>query len=447
MPMVTSSRRRSEVWPRESFTWGGLEFGDIAQQSATAFGYESVNSWRTQVRRGETDDEDSQFVQGSGSQSGFANELKAEYERHSKSSFDTGHEFNSLKVRYTFPSYETCTRFNYFEGNPRVAQYTGTLVPIAGTLDPPNVDIPSGSEMDADGMTLMGLAVPTRTEANLAQFFGEMRERLPSLIGLESVMKGAHSRTLGSEFLNIEFGIKPFVNDLQKLSRAVLKAHTLVNQYIRDSERPVRRRRSLQDSTGFADLPGQYSSINSNQMPKPFPGLSTLFFQYYPAETKVFDFVHRRTWFSGAFTYYVHTAHSLLEKLERFGELANHLLGTRLTADVIWQLTPWSWLFDWFGTMGNFLSLNDRLTSDSLVLKYGYVMHQIDATRTYTKTGCLAKDGEVPSTISAFVDLSSKNRRRATPYGFGVDLEALSPERLAILGALGLSHGPRNLGL
>lgn len=385
-----------------------------------------------------------ELVQTSGSHAAFLKELKSEdsYRSAFDGSYDNGHEFLSEKHVITYPQINSAaSRTNGTYGN---LQYTGPLYPYVGTLQPPVANSPSHSKIMADGRELIGMTIPTKPEAGLAQFLGEVKERLPSLIGMSALRDQASAKKIGDEHLNLQFGVKPFINDLRKLAQAVLAAHKMTAQYQRDSGQNVRRRRQLRSDSRY-EARGTLSGGGAQMGHFYFLPLSTEFYGNSP-EVTVGDFYTTDTWFSGAYTYYLSQGHSFLEKMGAYEEKANHLLGTRLNADVVWELTPWSWLIDWFSDVGTFMSNVSLLSEDSLVLRYGYVMHETHATRSYSQVGMQLQQGAVaPTSLSLFYEIVRKQRTRATPYGFNVDLSALSPSRIAILAALGLSKGGTNL--
>jgi len=447
MPMVTSSRLRPYKSDEFYFTWQGQRYE--GNESVVSTGNESVWSWRSYVPPGSTDPEESQLTQSSGSHSGFLKELKDQYDRGAKSSFDTGHEFWSTKNIYTYANlHSRAVRLDFF-GSPSVWVYNGIILPMAlSSMTGPDVTLPTGNQMDADGTSLIKSALPTAAEASLAQFVGEMREKLPALLGLHTLKSGHFSAAnVGAEHLNIEFGVKPFIADLQKLARGVLKANSLAKQYSRDSEHLVHRKRSLGETTEFVQQDPVSAGLGMTTCyPITSGNPASAFFSNPSGDVDISDIIRSRVWFSGAFTYYVHRAQGFLGTLDRWEELANHLLGTRFSVETLWELTPWSWLIDWFSNVGDFIANAEALSSDSLVLKYGYVMHETRATRTYTRSGLIPVNGTGPGSATVFVDYIHKNRRRATPYGFGIDVEQLSPQRWAILAALGLTKSPRSLG-
>jgi len=136
-----------------------------------------------------------------------------------------------------------------------------------------------------------------------------------------------------------------------------------------------------------------------------------------------------------------------VREAERYDQLADRLLGTRLSPAVLWELTPWSWMLDWFGNFSAVAQNADALTSDSLSLRYGYVMHHYQVRREVITFGMIDFQGERLDSVRCYLTVDSKTRTRATPYGFGLDLSDLSPKQWAIVGALGGTKTPRGLRL
>jgi hypothetical protein len=145
--------------------------------------------------------------------------------------------------------------------------------------------------------------------------------------------------------------------------------------------------------------------------------------------------------------YYLPVDDTMMGKLERYESLANKVLGTDINPSTLWQLSPWSWLVDWAVDIGGLLSLSTSFATDGLVLKYGYLMCHTRAFNRFTLQSGVTftpsnfKTGPISSTFFR----ETKERRKATPYGFGVNLEGLNPFQWSILGALGLTKAPRIL--
>lgn len=162
----------------------------------------------------------------------------------------------------------------------------------------------------------------------------------------------------------------------------------------------------------------------------------------------VVDEFYDSAWFSGAYTYYATELNQMFGKLSEYEAKANHLLGTRITPETVWELTPWSWLIDWYSNIGQIVHNASLLSQDSTVLRYGYVMHETHATRSFTVTGLKGNFTNEPlPAVTVSYSIVAKRRTRATPYGFGIDVSSLSPRRWAILAALGMTKGSKSLRL
>jgi len=348
--------------------------------------------------------------------------------------------------------------------------YTGALwLDRSALLDYyPLFTLPTTNQMDVDGSKGISKTAPTSPEANLAQMLGELREKLPHIPGAELRAKMLHSganaarsgtnatsgrgyskreaaAVAGDEYLNIEFGIKPLLRDITQLAQSVKNASKILAQFQRDSGKIVRRKTDLFDTTTLTEYPDQPLGLAINHF-SPVGNVTSEYFSSVSGARSVSDSVRQRAWFSGAFSYHLAEAHDFLGKAERYEQLADKLLGTTIDAALFWELTPWSWLIDWHINVGSFLRNVELLSKDSLVVRYGYVMHETHAIRTWvTKEPVLDRDGHNIGYPAAFSHIMSKNRQRATPYGFGRNSSEFTPGQWAILGALGMTKSTVSL--
>lgn len=361
------------------------------------------------------------------------------------SEYDTGHEFHVTKniasagiIQYL--PYPAGNGYQVYEGPIRI-RYPFTSPWIDVSEIEPNYNML--------GSGFIRQTIPTRHLAGLTAFIGELREGLPRLVGA-AFAKQASLKSLGGEHLNVQFGIKPLIGDIQKFARAVKKGNALLRQLERDAGRVVRRRRRGPVEVESHDR----GTFDMNAFIPPFADTGydvTNQFLLSPRQVKVkmLDRIEHQTWFSAGYSYafpHLNGDNSYFRKMEGYERRADILLGTRLTPDVVWQLTPWSWLIDWFGNLGTVLSNAEAFANDSLVLRYGYVMHEIHATRILTSEPVPVNtwNGRSAPILETYESVS-KRRIRASPYGFGLDVESLSPSQWAILGALGMTKSPRIL--
>ncbi len=302
---------------------------------------------------------------------------------------------------------------------------------------PPDFDASSDALLNSLGATAVARCKPTNSVANAATFLGEtIRERLPAIPMLRSLQGDLRIlRNAGDEFLNFAFGWSPLVSDIRDLAKAIKHAETVVSQFERDSGKQVRRQfhfdteRST-NSTLFASGRAPWTAGTSTWMGDVLGSGDV----YRTVETE------RSRWFSGAFTYHLPSGYDSRSRMARNALEAEKLLGTNLTPETLWELTPWSWAIDWFSNTQDVLSnITDRVQF-GLVMKYGYIMETsiVKHTYTYVPTSAVKPPFDVPSLVVTSV---TKKRRQANPFGFGVTWESLSPFQIAIAGALGLSKG------
>jgi hypothetical protein len=273
---------------------------------------------------------------------------------------------------------------------------------------------------------------------------GELfRDGLPGIPVLSNLKERASvGRKAGSEFLNVEFGWKPLVSDIRSLANAVIRHEKILKQFHRDSGRVVRRRFYFPDET-IEGTPGPGSLSLNTAITNETPWLNA-FTAGGTATPSISKTTVRRKWFSGAYTFFMHdSTHGAIASAESAAQKARLLLGLDLNPETLWQLSPWSWLADWVGNVGDNLSNVTRLSNDSLVIQYGYMM-----CSTSTE---MVRAGSVPLRDGGYVQVVdrsrkiTKERQRATPYGFGLNTSAFSATQWAILGALGMTRAPRTL--
>lgn len=289
----------------------------------------------------------------------------------------------------------------------------------------------------AKGAFAINATIPTKPMYSLTTALGELySDGLPSLVGSTLFRaKGFASKgkSLGSEYLNMEFGWKPLVSDLISLCKVVSRARIELEKYEANSGKLLRRN---------FEFPLEKTTTTSNLISAPPypPQDGTL---YVGSSSKVRTLTReteRRVWFTGSYQYYLPPLDESRDKIIRYASEAEKLLGLRITPEVLWNLAPWSWLSDWFFNFGNILSNVSALSKDNCVLRHGYIMCSTNTTDTYVHPGVTLKGYGNTGAITQTFSTKSKMRRRASPYGFGVTWTGFSPRQIAILAALGISR-------
>ncbi len=308
-------------------------------------------------------------------------------------------------------------------------------------------DFPDATELNKLGMFALDQTAPTNPTANLSQLYGELLEELPrlSLEVIRDIAKPGGGRptakSAGSDYLNSQFGFQPLVKDLTKLCIAVVRSKEIMKKFSDQSGKPLKRSFS-------GPAVDQTKLVFNSQGPElflrgePGVGLSDLssnpLIQSGSVTTSTTQNVTKTWRFEGSWQYFLAEGSTFFEKFTHYEQLANKLLGTRITPDVLWELTPWSWLVDWFSDIGTLLSINSKLQQDNLVLRYGYLTCKT-VQRTYNSANFTDHTGRRHS-LGTYYEASRLERIRATPYGFGLNLDGLTAQQWAILAALGFSR-------
>lgn len=415
-----------------------------------------TTSWRT-TPEASIAESDNDFVPSNRAEyAAMLRDSRADYRRE-RDGTDTGHTFDTTKEEI-YLSHLSSAHVNPLSYHPMHGYqigdgqtYTGPLWPnrvfLSGPIGFIQLPTPNLTEL---GTEAINRTLPTKSATSLANTLGELkREGLPDLPGLELQRQHtlrAIDKSAGSEYLNVEFGWKPLIGDIQKTHKAVTRSKQILAQYYRDSGRVVRRKYTFPEKVEvvkYADRPGALGN------PITYLTDDSHFFQLFGNANGVLSQqtrVETHTYFSGAYSYYLdEEGKSLIKKIGRFERDFNRVFGTRVTPEVLWNLAPWSWFGDWNANIGQIISNATHLGSDGLVLRYGYLMCRTYTENTYTLSGVTRKDGSTMAPISVSLRRTRKQRVRANPYGFALNTDAYSGRQWAILTALGMTKSPQRL--
>jgi hypothetical protein len=367
---------------------------------------------------------------------------------------DVGGEFSTTKYYY---------RDGGQNANLRVGTSASTIErTFAGRLQAysydtsvwPSIDPIDQIALHAYGNKARARVNPANPSTSVAVGAGELREvqGIPGIPGLalfkerlrllknfnpNSVTRNIEfttgvAKAGSSEYLNLQFGWFSLERDLRTAAQTVKESIQLLRQYERQRGRAVRRR---------YEFPIEEPTVKTVDMGNktPSPPISSAFYSVYQGRlTRVEEF-SQRVWFSGSFTYYV-TPGMSPGKLSAYEAAANRLLGTRLTPSLVWQLSPWTWLTDWFVDFGSMIQNLEAMVLDGSVMWYGYVMATQQRSHTYHLAGSRLNDGSELLLEQQFTAVT-KQRARATPFGFGLSPNTdLSMKQWTILAALGITR-------
>lgn len=354
----------------------------------------------------------------------------------------TGGDFLVVKKEYESSSpFGEATHFSGGSNamDPACPHYFGALKAYTtgsisnGSTGFPGISVTNATTMDALGTKAIGLSAPTNPLFSAAAFLGELREGLPSAYGASQFEGRTRiARDAGDEYLNQQFGWLPLVSDLKKFSRSVRDTEKVLDHYEKMSGKPIKVHFQYPPTSSTT-----YKVLDSNASPQPDTIATIVDGVKKYGKLTVTKQVNKTQWFDGCFTYHLPPRGTAAGYLAR----ANKLYGVRLTPEVVWQLTPWSWAADWFTNIGDITRNVSLFANDGLVLRYGYMMEKIVSINRYDLSGVEFYSYPGSYNFTEIFTTTVKQRRVANPYGFKANSwTGMSTRQKAIVAALGLSR-------
>jgi len=303
--------------------------------------------------------------------------------------------------------------------------------PSTGILG--SLSSPSQTTMYTQGATAIARTIPTDPGINLtdsiAQSIGV--QAIPKMIGSALWReKTKFFKGLGSEYLNLEFGWRPFVQDIRDSMTAVKNSHQILADLDAGNGKKTRVGYAFPQSSTFDLAPrgltiysvdGTWASLCTQGTANSYSAIST---------TDV--------WFKGCFEYFLPVSRDKMNSMQKHADYANRILGlgvNEITPEIVWDAAPWSWAVDWAFNVGDVLHNVAAFSHDGLHLLYGYIMTHKRQQAVWTAGGDPLVSG------LQFTQLEEwKMRFPATPYGFGLSYTGLNLQQKAILAAVGVSH-------
>lgn len=361
-----------------------------------------------------------------------------------KSTGDIGGDFRVVKHAYHEGKSSEPRHFSTVSGNPHAPGYHYEVGQYAWRQDItperfPSPNLSSKLTLQALGTTAIARCTPTNPLAGLSVALGELKAGLPKLVGSDLFRNRAQiARSAGSEYLNVQFGWLPLVNDVKAFHNSMVNSDELIRKYEANSGKRLKRRYEfpVEKTTTFLDE-GKQNAVPLLLTPT----------GYYPwgtdsrgVRTRTISF-ERKIWFEGCFTYYLPPYDPSGDNSKRNHQIRNYLYGSRITPETLWDLTPWSWAADWIGNFGDVLQNVSSFHNDGLVMPYGYIMESTTHTVSYLLSGqtYTSYPGQKFNYTQTFTT-TGKQRVRATPYGFGLSIDSFTDRQKAIILALGLSR-------
>jgi hypothetical protein len=286
----------------------------------------------------------------------------------------------------------------------------------------------NGLESNAAALStkLLAMTNPSRPVVDLPVFLFELRE-LPELI---NVAGKTLLRTVAKANLSYEFGWRPLISDLLKL----FDFHDHV-------ERRYQELKKLY-TVGFRKTVSlERNSASSSTLPNALLYYNAIFWTYLDRFNKT--------------TAYECRGHARWKPttLPPKGDVAlrnlavRACLGLSLSPAALWEAMPWSWLVDWFSSVGDFLNASRNLiparcTSASLMYQYKVSFNgkfRTDWTSWYNSHPNF-KLADSYQSLVGYREIKTRYPASTTPT-LTADLQWLTPRQWGILASLSVTKG------
>lgn len=288
------------------------------------------------------------------------------------------------------------------------------------------------------GSTGWARARPGNPVASVFQTGVELYRDVPS-IPLRLFLRLKNLNSVGSEYLNVQFGWMPLLNDIRKMYKLYHDIDKRLAQLVRENGKGIRRRRTIRETTNVTSTTQSYNTA--------FQGCGSAPSFPHTGKTVITTTttVTEKIWFAGRFRYYVPDIGS-----SQWTSRARRVLwGVNPTPHAVYSVVPWSWLIGWFSNVGDVVSNASTNAVDNLTADYAFIMRQNErlvqkvCVTSWNQYGNPNGSHYCPAGSMTLVgndNLTTKLRTMSTPFGFGVTFDGLSPYQASIAAALGISR-------
>lgn len=298
-------------------------------------------------------------------------------------------------------------------------------------------------DLSSLGPTAYQMYSPVKPKVDMGTFLGEIRE-MPVLIRGTAKrfadvwrQRGGHPtqfkpRALADNFLEYTFGWVPFLGTLLDFHKVTYNLAKHIRRVI-DMNGKWERRGGPVDNGEIVD---EQLIYNTSTATKTFPSISSVF-NSTQGYTRIYKRTFRNVWFRGYFKYYIPHVKSPHDFWQP--EILKMIFGLNISPALLWSITPWSWLIDWFTNISDILENARDADYFNLVSRNAFLM---GTTTTRFDFQSQRRCGNVIHDKTWTSTYERKQRVPASPYGFDVDFSGLTASQIAILGALGFTSLP-----
>jgi len=268
---------------------------------------------------------------------------------------------------------------------------------------------------------------------------------VPSLARNNHMPWRMQPKQVADEYLTQQFGWAPFLGDLNKFFKAYLNTDEYMKRMSAGHDKFTHVRRVLLDDYQVSrQASGTFTwnlfpNNNWDQNTQLRPG-QTPTYNYYEEKFQLVTTSGMFKWYKPEFDMNNPEYNSVMNNIYR----QMTMYGVRVNPSNIWRATPWSWLIDWGLNVGRNIDRLTEYVEDGVVAKYLFLMHHT-VKRQVLQVTLPVKRGDVSLQFVNYLDVKLR-RGVDSPFGFGSPWATLSPWRLSILAALGISKPSRVSG-
>lgn len=326
------------------------------------------------------------------------------------------------------------------------------------------MDLPVGPTEEAslsEAAAMVRNSVPAQSEVDLFLFLGELKDFPKILSSVNYVPRQA--KEVGGGYLNYAFGIAPTVSDVRALASTIGASIAILERFRNNSRRQLRRRRerSLFDDftarTGWAQTTGLHALVSldgvivkcHDVLPH---GTSS---GYDASLSSLWSWSCKRSRVLRTFAtyeYFIPEPQGFGSRLQHYQKMADQLVGTGLSPGALYDLTPFSWLVDYFVDIGGLIRYQQAIAGNSVVatrighsvedrVEFSAQISEIRKTPDDTLGRYRTENAVVNLLTPTTLTYKKVRRRSGSPYSMN-PTATLSRQQWGILGALGLALSP-----
>lgn len=243
----------------------------------------------------------------------------------------------------------------YFSSSGSSGLHLTSTCPESGTL------YPSDAVAASKAATQMRNSVPTAPAVDLVRSIGELRD-LPRAANLRNYIPMT-GNDYASAYLTQVFGLNPTAKDIANIANAVIESTPIVQRFLSHEQRRLSRRRteevgsltfnrefipsgSSTDSMAIRDDGGITWGVCTVYAPPSGRQSSGSYSAPFTVHVNVTATAVVRSF--ATYEYFIPRPTGFPGRVDLYRRKAEQVLGSGLSAGALYDLTPWSWMLDWF---------------------------------------------------------------------------------------------------